>query len=422
MITMLALLLGLIATGTAVFLALGVTATSLLFVEGHGLGGIAQILVDRLNSSTLTAIPFFVTAATFMQRGGMAAALVNAAEAWIGGFRGGVAIVAVAAAALFASVSGSSTATALALGTILLPALAQRGYPARFSAGLVGASATLGILLPPSLALIVFSLIAEVSVRKLFVAGLIPGLIQGALFIVWILFVTRRMQLIVPPKRMPLREKLRLTYEVIPAMLVPIVALGGIYSGIVTLSEASALAALVAIVICVLNGTCRGLRILAWVGDAVIAASAILILVGVAVLLGHWIVLSGVAERLVSWFQQSGVTPLQFLLAMNLVMFVLGMFLEIISTILITLPIVLPLLGPLGINPVHYAIVVIVNMELAALTPPVGLNLFVMKSVSQLPIATVMRGFIPFVTLLLILLALVTLFPPLSLWLPERLQ
>lgn len=422
MIVMLILLLGLIATGTAVYLALGVTATSLLLVQGHALGGIAQILVDRFNSSTLTAIPFFVTAATFMQRGGMAGALVSAAEAWIGGFRGGVAIVAVAAAALFASVSGSSTATALALGTILLPALAQRGYPPRFSAGLVGASATLGILLPPSLALIVFSLIAEISVRKLFVAGLIPGLIQALLFIAWILFVTRRMSLIMPAKRHSFREKLRLTYNVIPALLVPTVALGGIYTGVVTLGEASALAAMVAILICVINGSCRGRKVIEWVGDAVMAASAILILVGVAVLLGHWIVLSGVADMLLAWFQKTQVTPLQFLIAMNLVMFVLGMFLEIISTILITLPIVLPLLGPLGISPVHYAIVVVVNMELAALTPPVGLNLFVMKNVSQLPIATVMRGFMPFVMLLLILLALVTFFPSLSLWLPGQLR
>lgn len=421
MIGMIVLLLGLIATGTAVYLALGITATSLFLVEGHSLGGIAQILVDRLNSTTLTAIPFFMTAAVFMQRGGLAGKLIAAAEAWIGGFRGGIAIVAVAAAAVFASISGSSTATAMALGTILLPSLAQRGYPAPFGAGLVGGSATLGILLPPSLALIVFSLVAEVSVRQLFAAGVIPGLIQAALFIAWILFVTRKMPLIVAKEHVGLREKLRLTYHVIPALLVPVIALGGIYTGIVTLSEASALAALTAIAICVINGSCRGLKILAWVGDAIMAASAILILVGVAVLLGHWIVLSGVADRLLFWFQQAQVTPLQFLLAMSLVMFVLGMFLEIISTILITLPIVLPLLAPLGINPVHYAIVVVVNMELAAMTPPVGLNIFVMKSVSQLPITTVVRGFLPFVMLLLVLLALVTFFPALSLWLPERL-
>lgn len=421
MTLMIVLLLGLIATGTAVYLALGITATTLFLVEGHSLGGIAQILVDRLNSTSLTAIPFFMTAAVFMQRGGLAATLIAAAEAWIGGFRGGIAIVAVAAAAVFASISGSSTATALALGTILLPALAQRGYPAPFSAGLVGASATLGILLPPSLALIVFSLVAEVSVRQLFVAGIVPGLIQAALFVAWILFVTRKMPLVAINEHVSLRDKLRLTYQVIPALLVPVIALGGIYTGIVTLSEASALAALTAILICIINGSCRGSKILLWVGDAIMAASAILILVGVAVLLGHWIVLSGVADRLLAWFQEAQVTPLQFLLAMSLVMFVLGMFLEIISTILITLPIVLPLLAPLGINPVHYAIVVVVNMELAALTPPVGLNIFVMKSVSQLPIATVVRGFLPFIVLLLILLAMVTFIPTLSLWLPERL-
>lgn len=417
----LALLLILLATGVAVFLALGVTATTLLIVDGHTLGGIAQTLVDRLNSATLTAVPFFVIAATFMQRGGMAAALVDAAQAWVGRLRGGLAFVVVITAALFASVSGSSTATALALGTILLPAMAERGYPVRFNCGLVGASATLGILLPPSLALIIFGIVATVSIPKLFLAGLIPALLQALLFVAWIRFSTRRMPQLAVEMPAPLSERVRITLRALPALAVPTVALGGIYSGIVTLSEASALAAATAIVICLANGSARGFVTIEWIGDAIKNATAILVVVGFAVLLGHWIILSGVPERLVVTLQQADVSALQFLLTMNVIMFILGMFLDVISTILITLPMVLPLLAPLGIDPIHYAIVVIVNMEVAALTPPVGLNVYVMTSVSRESVVEVVRGLAPFVLLLVILLTAVTLLPELSLWLPGQL-
>lgn len=419
MIIMLSILMLILASGTAVFLALGITATSLLVADGHVLGGIAQILSDRLNSTTLTAIPFFVTAATLMQRGGMASALVVAAQAWVSGLKGGLAIIAIIAAALFASVSGSSTATALALGTILLPAMAQNGYTPRFNAGLVGASATLGILLPPSLALIIYGLVAEIAIPKLFLAGLIPAMIQATLFVGWVLFTTRSMPLVSTASEYSLQQKLTLSLKVVPALLVPFVALGGIYSGIVTLSEASAMAALVAVLVCFFSKSCDNRKIVGWVGDGFMASTVILILVGMASLLSHWIILSGVSDRLIQFLQNANVTPLQFLLTMNLVMFALGMFLEIISTILITAPIVLPLLGPLGINPIHYGIVVIVNMEMAALTPPVGLNLYVMKSISKLHLADVLRGFLPFVALLAVLLVLVTLVPELSLWLPS---
>jgi len=415
------LLIALLLSGTAVFLALGVTATVQLVADGHALGGIAQALVDRLNSATLTAVPFFVTAATFMQRGGMAAALVGAAQAWVGSLRGGLALVVVMAAALFASVSGSSTATALALGTILLPAMAARGYPVRFNCGVIGASATLGILLPPSLALIIFGLVATVPIPKLFLAGLIPALLQAILFAVWIRLSVRQMPMVAADPPTPLPERIRVTLRALPALAVPTIALGGIYSGVVTLSEASALAAATAIVICWSNGSARGLVTIEWIGDAIKSATTILIVVGFAVLLGHWIILSGVPERLVGILREADVSALQFLLMMNIVMFILGMFLDVISTILITLPMVLPLLGPLGIDPVHYAIVVIVNMELAALTPPVGLNIFVMVSVSRQSMVEVVRGLLPFIVLLLILLAIVTLVPELSLWLPGHL-
>lgn len=414
------LLLILLFGGVAVFMALGMTALVMLLRDGHTLGGIAQIAIDRMNSPTLTAIPFFVIAATFMQRGGLAEAMVAAAEAWLGRLRGGLALVAVVGAALFASVSGSSTATALALGTVLLPAMIARGYPLPFGCGVVAGSATLGILLPPSLALIIYGIVAMQPVPKLFLAGVVPAMIQAALFTGWILFATRRMTVAGPPGEITIGEKLQLTVAALPALAPPFIALGGIYSGIVTLNEAAALAALAAIAICWQRGAARG-HLIEWTADAIRSSSSILIIVSFAVLLGHWIVLSGVPQVLIAGLQSAQVSALEFLLMMNLIMFVLGMFLEVVSVILITLPIVLPLLAPLGIHPIHYAIVVIVNMELAALTPPVGLNLFVMTSVAKTQLWVVVRGLLPFVALLLVLLALVTLVPSISLWLPGAL-
>lgn len=416
----LALLFALLAGGVAVFMAIGITAATMMLGDGLTAGGIAQIIVDRLNSSTLTAVPFFVIAAAFMQRGGMAAALVEAAQAWVGGVRGGLAFVVVASAALFASISGSSTATALALSTILLPALAAHGYTRRFSIGLLGSSATLGILLPPSLALIIYGLVIQVPIPKLFLAGLMPAALQGLLFAAWIAYKTRD----VPVSAVPtytLAQRLALTARAWPAFAVPFVALGGIYSGIVTLCEASALAALTAIVICWANGAVRGWAAIETIGDAIRNSTAILIIVGFAVLLGHWVVLSGLPQVLIAWLQAADVTALEFLIAVSLIMFVLGMFLEVVSTILLTAPLVLPLLGPLGVDPIHFGIVVIVNMELAALTPPVGLNLFVMSNVAKTPVTDVIRAVAPFIVLLLALLALVIVFPELSLWLPRSL-
>jgi len=299
--------------------------------------------------------------------------------------------------------------------------MAARGYPVRFNCGVIGASATLGILLPPSLALIIFGLVATVPIPKLFLAGLIPALLQAILFAVWIRLSVRQMPMVAADPPTPLPERIRVTLRALPALAVPTIALGGIYSGVVTLSEASALAAATAIVICWSNGSARGLVTIEWIGDAIKSATTILIVVGFAVLLVHRNILSGVPESLVGILQDAHVSAQQFLLIKNIVKFILGMFLDVISTILITLPMVLPLLGPLGIDPVHYAIVVIVNMELAALTPPVGLNIFVMVSVSRQSMVEVVRGLLPFIVLLLILLAIVTLVPELSLWLPGHL-
>lgn len=409
----------LLSVGLPIFLVLGFLSFLLFWEDDFPLINMAQIVVDHLNSIGIMAIPFFVMAATFMQRGGIAKALIDSAQTWVGGRRGGLAIVCVVAATVFAAISGSSVATAMAMGTILVPAMMQRGYERHFAVGVVGSSGTLGILIPPSLAFIIFAIIAEESVPRLFLAGVIPGLLQGVLFIVWIMFYTRRRKYPVE-EGLPRDEFWRTNINALPALSLPVIVLGGIYGGFVTVTEAAALSAVVSILISVFFY--RGVKareVLGLIGESVRATAVIIFIIAGALLFGHWITDAGLAYDLVEFVAEQEMEAWHFLLFINILMLALGMFLEVIAVILITVPIVLPILEQLGISPIHYAVVVTVNMELALLTPPIGLNLYVLSSISRTPIGEVIRGTVPFIVLMLGLLVLVTYVPALSLWLPE---
>ena len=415
----LSLFFALLIAGLPIFLVLGVLSLILFWSQGTPLIGFAQLFLDHLKSQTLIAIPFFVMAATFMQRGGIAKALVDCAYSWVGGLRGGLALVCLLATTVFAAISGSSVATAMAMGTLLVPAMLEKKYDTHFALGVVGASGTLGILIPPSLAMIVYAVIAEESVPRLFLAGVIPGLLQASLFALWILIFTKRHNY---PRGKPLvrGEFIRVNLRALPAMLLPVIVLGGIYSGIVTVTEAAGLAAFSAIVISLLcYKGCRLADISGIMAQSVKITAVIFFIIIGALAFGHWITSAGIADQLVEFAHAHNLSAWQFLLLVNVLMLLLGMFLETLAVILITVPVVLPLLEPLGISPVHYAVVVTVNMELALLTPPIGLNLYVLSSITNTRIETVARGVVPFIIIMLCLLLLVTFVPQISLFLPE---
>jgi C4-dicarboxylate transporter, DctM subunit len=417
--SVLTIFFGLLAIGMPIFLVLGVLSLILFAYKGEPLIGFSQLFIDHLNSQTLIAIPFFVMAATFMQRGGIAKALVDFAYAWVGGMRGGLAIVCVVATTVFAAISGSSVATAMAMGTLLVPAMLEKNYERHFALGVVGASGTLGILIPPSLAMIVYAIIAEESVPRLFLAGVIPGLMQAALFVVWIMIYTKRKNY---PRGEPMtrQEFVRVNIRALPALSLPVIILGGIYSGIVTVSEAAGTAAFVAIVISVtVYRGCRLDEVLSIIAESIKLTAAIVFIILGALAFGHWITSAGIAEKLVNFVVKNELAGWQFLLLINILMLILGMFLEVFAVILITVPLVLPLLGPLGISPIHFAVVITINMELALLTPPIGLNLYVLSTISKAPIDHVVRGVWPFIVIMLCLLMLITYVPEISLFLPE---
>lgn len=408
----------LLAAGLPIFLVLGISAGVLTAADGRPLVGIAQKILDELNSPTLVAVPFFVMAANFMLRGGISKALIDVSNAWLGRLHGGLGVVTVAACMLFAAICGSSVATALAIGTIMVPAMVDKGYARPFALGLVGAAGTLGILVPPSLPLILYGIIAEESIPRLFLAGVVPGLLQALIFALWVMWQARRHGY--PRQRAITRaEFARVNLAAMPALAVPLIIAVGIYGGLVTVTEAAALAALVALAVSLLVYRGFGWRnMLGVVGDSIKNSAVVMLIVATALAFGQWVTESGVPGALVEAISGRGLEAWQFLLIINVVLLALGMFLEVASVMLITLPVLVPMLKPLGIDPVHFAVVMTINMEIALITPPVGLNLYVIAGVAKAPIGEAIRGMTPFLVLLFLLLAVVTYVPALSLWLP----
>jgi C4-dicarboxylate transporter DctM subunit len=407
----------LLVLGVPIWLVLGISATALFALEAQPLVGLAQKVMDELNSATLLAVPYFVAAAVFMERGNVARALIGAAEAWVGSVRGGLGLVCVVSCTIFAAMCGSSVATAMAMGTILVPAMLRAGYERHFAAGIIAASGTLGILIPPSLAFVVYGVLADEAIPRLFLAGVIPGLMQAGLIAGWILFYARRKGY-GRQEGLPLEEKIRRTVHALPALSVPVIVLGGLYGGLVTVTESAALSAVVAMLLSVF--VYRGVAardFLAVLAEAIRNAAAIMIIIAVALVFGHWVTETGVARRAAEFVTEQGITWWQFLIVVNVALLFLGMFLEVFSVLLLTMPVVVPMLEPLGINPVHFGVVMVINMELALLTPPVGLNLFVIASIARAPLSEVVRGTLPFLLLQLGLLVLITYVPMLSLWL-----
>src|SRR6516225_1279854 len=297
----LALFVGLLAAGMPVFLVLGLCASTMFMISGQPLVGFAQLIINELNSPTLMALPLFVMAAAFMRFGGVANVLVDLAAAWLGGLPGSLGLVAVVACTLFAAICGSSVATALAMGTILIPAMIERGYPRSFALGVVGASGTIGIVIPPSLPLILYGIVSEQSVPRLFLAGILPGLVQAAAFFIWVLYESRRRNFPVDPV-LPYKERLRLTYAALPALLVPFVVMVGIYGGFVTVTEAAALSAVVALGVSLMFY--RGFH---WtqtpsvVANGLCSAASIMLIIATALAVGHWLTASGAPARFVEF-------------------------------------------------------------------------------------------------------------------------
>ncbi|MFI8746060.1 C4-dicarboxylate TRAP transporter large permease protein DctM [Pseudomonas sp. NPDC077186] len=411
-------LLMFIGVPIAASLGLAGSVTIMLF-SPDSVRSLAIKLFETSEHYTLLAIPFFLLSGAFMTTGGVAKRLIDFANACVGHIRGGLAIGAVLACMLFAALSGSSPATVAAVGSIAIAGMVRSGYPQAFGAGIVCNAGTLGILIPPSIVMVVYAAATEQSVGKLFMAGVIPGVMLGLALMVAIYIVARVKKLPALP-RASLREWLRSAREAIWGLSLMVIILGGIYSGMFTPTEAAAVAAVYAGFVALFiykDLTWRECpKVLLESGKLTIM---LMFIIANAMLFAHVLTTEQIPQTITAWVVDLGLQPWQFLLVVNIVLLIAGAFMEPSAIILILAPILFPIAIQLGIDPIHLGIIMVVNMEIGLITPPVGLNLFVTSAVTGMPLTHVIRAALPWLMMLIGFLMVITYIPAVSLALPN---
>lgn len=456
--TLFVLLFACLLLGMPIALALGFSsiATILLF-SNDSLASIALKLFEALSAHyTLLAIPFFILSSQFLSTGGVARRLIRFAVAVVGHIKGGLAMASVLACMLFAAVSGSSPATVAAIGTIVIAGMVRSGYPKSFASGVITNAGTLGILIPPSIVMLVYAAATEVSAARMFMAGFIPGLMMGGLLMLAIYVVARIRQL--PAQPWPgLREVASAGLSASGGVLLIVIVLGSIYGGIASPTEAAAVSAVYAFLAAVIGyrdmgplkdtpwwreseGLVAALLRNAWqvplalarsplhaevrqtVLDAAKVSIMLLFIIANAMLFAHVLTTERIPHQIAETIVAYGLEPWMFLIVVNLLLLAAGNFMEPSAILLIMAPILFPIATQLGIDPIHLGIIMVVNMEIGMLTPPVGLNLFVTAGITGESIGWVIKAVLPWMLLLLCFLLLITYVPQISLFLPEYLD
>ncbi len=447
------LLFGLLLIGAPIAIALGLS--SVLYIALFSHDSMSSVTIQMFNAAqnfTLLAIPFFILASSFMSTGGVARRIVNFAVATVGWVRGGLAMAGVLACMIFAALSGSSPATVVAIGTIAIAAMRQAGYSKEFAAGIIANAGTLGILIPPSIVMVVYAAATNVSVGRMFLAGVIPGIVAGLMLMATIYVIARKKNLSAQP--FPSFHVLWSTFaEAAFGMFLIVIILGGIYAGVFTPTEAAAVAAVYACLIALFiyrdMGPLKGKK---WrkTGESLFEAAfrnigllvvyffpaffhrdtrkvlvesgkttiMLMFIIVNALLFAHTLTAERIPQVITDWMIGAGFNWFTFLIAVNIILLIGGQFMEPSGLLLIVAPVVFPIAIELGVDPIHLGIIMVVNMEIGMITPPIGLNLFVTSGITGMSLVQVVRAAAPFVMVLLVFLVLVTYLPWLSTALP----
>ncbi len=392
-----------------------------LFSAGLDMGTAAEQLLNGLYTSyILIAVPLFILAAELMNAGNMTVRLLGFCNALVGRFRGGLALVNVVQSIIFAGMSGSAIADAAGTGKMMQKMMTEGGrYPPAFAAALTASSAVIGPIIPPSIPMVVYALVSDASIGYLFLAGVIPGLIMGLAQMSVIVVGARRRNFPVEPP-VPLRAIPGVTLRAFPALMMPVVLLGGIYGGATTPTEAAAVAALYALLISVFFYRSVGLgSIYASLVSSARTTASIGMLIAGALVFNYVVTVEDIPNALRVFLEGYQLSPLGFLLMVNAILLVLGCILEGTTILLIVVPVLVPTAQALGIDMVHFGIVVVVNIMIGLITPPYGLLLFIMTNIAGVPLRALVREVLPFLVAMLATLLLITLTPGLVLWLPR---
>jgi C4-dicarboxylate transporter DctM subunit len=420
-----ALLFALLLTGMPISIALGLTVLAFLaLVSSLSLDTIAivsQKLFTGLDNFAIMAIPFFVLSGTFLATGGAARRIIRFATTLVGWMHGGLAMGAVLSCAFFAAISGSSPATVVAIGSIMLPAMLQQGYTKKFSVGVLATSGGMGILIPPSIVLVIYGVSTSESIGKLFIAGIVPGVVMAIALLAVTYVVARRRKFPTLP-RAGLREVWEAFRDAAWGLALVVVVIGGIYRGFFTPTEAAAVSAVYAFLVAVfvykelpLKQVPKALL------DAANMSAMLLYIITNAILFSFLLTTENIPQHLAQWIIGLGLSPWMFLLFVNILLFFAGDFMEPSSIILILAPLFLPVALQLGIDPIHLGIIMTINMELGMITPPVGLNLYVASGMAKMGLTDVTKAAAPWILVVTAVLLLVTYVPQISLWLPHLL-
>lgn len=419
-----AVFLGVLAVGLAVPFAIAVPALVYLLLHGGlpALKGLGLVSWGSMNSFTLTAIPLFILMAELIQRSGLSHRTYLGLAKLVAPVPGGLLQTNIASCAMFAAINGSSVATAAAIGSVAYPQLKKRGYSSQLSAGSLAAGGTLGILIPPSLAMIVYGSFTDTSVAKLFMAGVIPGLLLTAMFMLYI-----AAHALIKPQDAPREQGPRDRVEFFQAIkdIIPFVLLiggtmGTLYFGLATPTEAAALGCLLAIVISKLSAN------LSWtiVRDSLTTSTRtvgnLLFIIFAAYIFAYAISVAGVGEQVTTWVVSLKLSRMEFFFALFVLYTILGCLVESFGMIVITVPLLFPVLVNYGIDPVWFGIILVVFIEIGQISPPIGINLFVIQSIAKGKFSDVVLGTIPFHLIMFVLLLLLVVFPELALWLPAH--
>lgn len=409
----------LLIIGTPVFV--GLSLASFLAYANYTdttLTILAQRMFAGIDKFSLLAIPFFVLGANIMKKGGIAQRILDLALTLVGSLRGGVAYATQLSCMFFGAISGSSPATVVAIGNLMYPTLGEKNYGEDFSIGLITASGSVALLIPPSISAIVYASVTGVSVGALFMAGLGAGIVYGLAYMVYIWLYCRKHE-VPTEKRASIGEILQTARRAAWALGIPIIIIGGIYTGIFTPTESAAVGAVYAMVIAMFIYKEMDFKDLYKVAvDSAISTSQIMLLLAGASIFGY-ILTMGQAPQILAGLLGQDISPIQFLMYVNLILLVAGMFIDGSSAIIIMGPLLYPISLKLGVDPIHFGVIMVANASIGMFTPPFGLNLFVAQSQTKLPLTKIMKGVMPFVVVSIIALVLITYIPSISLLIPK---
>ena len=414
------LLLLLMLTGMPISISLGLTVLTFLFtMTTVPIESVALKLFTGIEKFEIMAIPFFILAGNFLTHGGVARRMINFAATMVGHWHGGLALAGVMACALFAAVSGSSPATVVAIGSIILPAMIKQGYPKGFGAGVITTSGALGILIPPSIVMVMFSVSTNTSVGQLFMAGVIPGLMLAFFLGLTTWYLARKKNYPRMPKA-SWAERLVAFRKSAWGLLLIVIVMGGIYSGVFTPTEAAAVSAMYAFIVAVFVYKDMGLKKVPKVLlDSAAMSAMLLYIITNAVLFSFLMTSENIPQAMAGWILDKGFGVISFLLVVNVLLLLAGNVMEPSSIVLIMAPILFPVAIKLGIDPVHFGIIMVVNMEVGMCHPPVGLNLYVASGITKMGITELTVAVAPWLFTMIGFLMLITYVPIISTWLPH---